>query len=328
MKIDIHAHYVPRDCFEMKEGDGQVHGPLITADPSGQEFVEMYGFKLGPIARQLYDPETRVKDMNQARLDMQAVSLSPTNFFYHLDPQLSLKFCRRANDGLAELVRAYPDRFVGLADVPLQDAGLAAAELERAVKQLGFKGVQINSNINGHNLDEPVFFPFYEKSQELGVPIFIHPHYVVGQERMKKYYLTNLIGNPVDTTIAVASLIFGGVLEKFPRLKFVFAHAGGCAPYIKGRWDHAYRHGYVVKFDIPKPPSEYIKTLYFDTIAHYGPALSYLVGNHGADRVVLGSDYPFDMADPDSVAAVSALSISAEDKDKIMWGNAADLLGL
>jgi aminocarboxymuconate-semialdehyde decarboxylase len=196
------------------------------------------------------------------------------------------------------------------------------------VKKLGLKGVQINSNINGKNLDEAEFVPFFEAAQQLDIPVFVHPHYVAGAERLRKHYLINLIGNPVDTTIAIASLVFGGVLERFPKLKFVFAHAGGCAPYIRGRWDHGYRNVYGTQYAIPKPPGEYLKKTYFDTITHWAPALSYLINTHGVDHLVMGSDYPFDMADPDPVKTVSNQSLSKKDQEKIMGENAAQLLKL
>ena len=328
MKIDIHCHYTPRECLNMVDSAGQKFGPSIVTDASGQEILEVEGFRLGPIGRKAYDAETRLKDMDGIGLDIQAVSAAPFSFFYNLDPEVSLSLARKHNDGIAQLVTAYPDRFIGLATVPMQDANKAVTELERAVKELGFRGLEINTNINGKNLDEPEFLPVYEKAEALGIPIVVHPHYVVGVERLRRYYLVNLIGNPVDTTIAIASVIFSGILDKFPKLNWVFVHAGGTAPYIKGRWDHAYHHGVVVKFDIPKPPTEYFKTLYIDTIAHSQPALAYLINTQGADHVVLGSDYPFDMADPDPVSTVKKQGLSAEDEAKIMGNNLVALLGL
>jgi len=328
MKIDIHTHFAPRDCFDLIGEDGKPFGASIVVDPSGQEMLAFGGLKFGPVARQLYDPQTRLVDMNRMGVDMQAVSVPPTHLFYNMNADQGLRFSQKENDEIAELVKTYPGRFVGIANVPMQDIGKAVPELKRAVGQLGFKGVQINSNINGKNLDEPEFLPFFEAADVLDVPVFIHPHYVAGADRLGKYYLTNLIGNPVDTAIAAASLIFGGILERFPKLKFVLAHAGGCAPYIQGRWNHGYHHVWGTKYDLPKPPGEYFKKMYFDTIAHYQPALSYLASTQGADYLVMGSDYPFDMADMSPVGSVNQLGISPKDKSKIMGTNAERLLKL
>ncbi len=222
---------------------------------------------------------------------------------------------------------AHPYRFVGLATVPLQDPQAAADELERAMNILEMKGVEISSNVNGKNLDALELWPFYEKAQELEAFIFVHPTNVAGIDRMPKYHLRNLIGNPLDTSLAIASLIFGGVLENFPKLKFCFAHAGGFIPYQLGRLEHGYKVRPESKEIISKPPSEYFKLLYFDTITHYTPALKYLIERVGSDRVLLGSDYPFDMADPDPVSTVNSLeSISHVERREVLSENAAQLL--
>ncbi|MFC1915543.1 amidohydrolase family protein [Chloroflexota bacterium] len=328
MKIDIHCHYTPRNCLDLIDPAGQKFGPSIVKDETGQEILVADGSRLGHIGRQAYDAKTQLKDMDRIGIDIRAISPAPFSFFYHIDPELCLSTSKIHNDSIAQVVNAYPDRFFGIATVPMQDINKAILELERTVNELGFKGVEISSNINGKNLDEPEFLPFYETAQALGIPIIVHPYYVVGTERLKRHYLSNLVGNPVDTTIAIASIIFGGIVERFPKLKWVFVHAGGAAPYIKGRWDHAYYHGVVVEFDIPKPPTEYFKTLYLDTVAHSQPALTYLINTHGADHVVLGSDYPFDMSDPNPVNTVKKQGLSARDEAKILGQNAAALLGL
>ena len=329
MKIDLHAHFTPREFFNLVDSNGKRMGFDISTDSSGQEVVSVDGVKLGPIVRQMYDPEVRIKEMDAIGLDMQAVSVPPIGFFYYLDVDKGLNLNRRQNDSIAELVRAYPDRFVGMATVPMQDVRKAVAELERAVTQLGFKAVEINTNVNGKNLDEPEFYPFFEKAQSLDIPIFLHPHYVIGAaDRLTRNYLVNLVGNPVDTTIAVASLVLSGIMEKLPNLKLVCAHAGGTVPFIKGRWNHGYGHLYGTKLNIPKSPFEYVNRLYFDTITHYPPALRYMINDHGADHVVLGSDYPFDMADADPISTVKNLGLNKRAEEKIMWKNAASILKL
>ena len=327
MKIDLHAHFIPRDLLDMTDRDGQKHGYTIEKDASGRE-VLMTGSSFRSTVADMCDLEKRIQYMDKIGLDMEVISVAPPHIFYEVNAEDSLSFAQRYNSGIAEVVRAYPDRFLGMATVPLQDISKAVIELERAVRELGLKAVEILSNINGKNMDEPELWPFYEKAQELDIPIYVHPGNVAGADRMRKYWLVNLVGYPLDTSLAIASVIFGGVLESFPRLKFLFSHAGGYAPFIRGRWEHGYEFVDVCH-SIPKPPSEYFKLLYFDTIIHYDHALTYLVDTVGVDKVILGSDYPFDMGDMDPVAVVhDATGISAADKERILEHNSAALLNL
>jgi aminocarboxymuconate-semialdehyde decarboxylase len=197
------------------------------------------------------------------------------------------------------------------------------------MKNLGMKGVQISTDVNGKNLDSHELRPFYEKAQELGAFILCHPNNPPGMEIMKKYHLHNLVGLPFRTSLAIASLIFGGVLKYLPGLKFCFSHAGGFAPFQRGRWEHGYRVRPECKEFISNPPSEYFKLLYFDTVTHYVPALKYLIESVGSERVLLGSDYPFDMADPNPVATVNSVeSISPTEREMVLGRNAVRLLGI
>jgi aminocarboxymuconate-semialdehyde decarboxylase len=327
MKIDIHAHFIPRECFGMLDDEGRPFGPSIGRDGTGQEVIFADGVSLGPLVAPVTDPVVRIRDMDRMGIDMQAISINPSSVFNAMKPGAASPLYRRYNDAIAQVVTAHPDRFVGFATVPLQDVDAAVVELERAVRIGGLRGVQVGSNINGKNLDEREFWPFYQKAEELEVPIFMHPYYVAAPERMQRYWLINLIGNPIDTAIAVGSLIFGGVLESFPRLKFVIAHGGGAAPYIEGRWSHGYREVDQCR-SVPRPPSSYIKQMYFDTLTHSDLARTYLVGLVGADHVVLGSDYPFQMGDLDPVGTVrDSVGLSARDKETILERSAGALLG-
>ncbi|MFC1957408.1 amidohydrolase family protein [Chloroflexota bacterium] len=328
MKIDLHAHFIPRDCLDVTDRNGRKHGYTIGKDASGQE-VLMDGSIFRSTVADMCDPEKRIQYMDRIGLDMEVISVAPSNIFYDLNAEEGLNFAQKYNNGIAETVRAYPDRFLGMATVPMQDISKAVIELERAVHELDLKAVEILSNINGKNLDESEFWPFYEKAQELDILIYVHPGNVAGAERMRKYWLTNLVGYPLDTSLAIASVIFGGVLESFPRLKFLFSHAGGYAPFIRGRWEHGYKYSVDECRSMPKPPSEYFKLLYFDTIIHYDSALTYLVDTVDVDKVVLGSDYPFDMGDMDPVAIVrNATGISAANKERILEHTSAALLKL
>ena len=329
MRIDIHAHFCPRDCFDAVDNAGRHYGPTIVTNEKGQEEVVVRGISSGPIARQMWDPETRIKDMDATGVSIQVLSAVPSLLYYDLEPEACLWFSCRQNDGISQVVKEYPARFLGLATVPLQETDIALAELDRAINKLGLHGVEMLSNINGRDLDAPELMPFYKEVEALGVPVFIHPWGVAGSERMKKYYLANLIGNPLDTTLAAAHIIFGGVLERFPGLKFCLAHAGGYLPYIRGRWEHGYQVRPECKVVIKQPPSYYLPLFYFEIVTHYLPALEYLVTSVGADKVMLGTDYPYDMAESQPVLRIESLaSISEEDKQRILGGNAARLFKL
>ncbi|MCZ6891385.1 MAG: amidohydrolase family protein [Chloroflexi bacterium] len=299
MKIDVHCHYVPESCLELQ---GQ-----------GPEAAAMVG--------DMTDLDRRLLDMDAMGVDIQAIS--PWLGFLNRDPAIA----HRVNDGIAQAVDLHSDRLVGLAAVPISSPAEAAAELERAVKELGLRGVEIGSNVGGKNLDAREFAPFYSKVQELDVPVFIHPVAVLGMDRLQSYHLGNLIGNPTDTAVAAASLIFGGVLKEFPRLKFYLAHGGGSCPYLRGRWEHGWHVREDVRIAIKSPPSEYFKLLYFDSLVHSPAALSYLVDSVGAERVMLGTDYPFDMGDHDPIRSVDSLSnLSDGQREMVIGGNAAALL--
>jgi aminocarboxymuconate-semialdehyde decarboxylase len=259
---------------------------------------------------------------------MQIVSLTPPFFHYWAEPARAREFSRMANEEIAALVRRHPDRFRGMATVPLQAPAAATEELAYARRELGLVGVEIGSNVNGRELDDPALHPFFARCAELRMPVLIHPIAVAGADRMARYYLRNLIGNLVDTSIALAHLIYGGTFVRWPNLVVIAAHAGGIIPYTRGRLDHGYRVRPECRSAIPKPPSAYLKRVYFDTIAHDRDALAYLVRWAGARRVLLGSDFPFDMADPDPVGTMRALPrLSAADRARILGRNALTLFG-
>ena len=269
------------------------------------------------------DLDARLLDMSERGVDIELVSTPP--WVANADPAT----VRRVNDATAEAIAAHPDRLIGLATVALQEPEIAAAELERCVKELGFRGVEILTNVNGENLHEARFAPFYHKMQELDVPAFVHPANVLGADRLRPFFLGNLIGNPTDTAVAAACLIFGGVLAELPRLKFVLAHGGGTCPLLRGRWEHAWRMGLVEPAVIQRPPSEYFRLLYFDSLTHGIPALNYLVDTVGAERVMLGSDYPFGMGDFTPPSTVASLPHASDTEKEAMYsGNAIRVFGL
>lgn len=327
MNIDVHAHHVPAESLKTAAEIGARHGLKLATNERGRHLLTRDGKPfLNQLKAEFSDLELRLSIMDRQGVDMQVLSPAGSYFFYWMPATESLEFARWLNDRLAEAVAKHPQRFVALASVPMQDGGAAAAELERAMNKLGLRGVEIASNINGRYLDDPAFQPFWEAAQALDALIFVHPNQVVGAERMKDYQLANLIGNLTDTSLAIAKLIFSGVLERYPRLKFLLAHAGGFLPYTWGRLDRGYQIQDSAARKISKPPSEYLKVLYFDTIAHSQMALEYLIANFGADHVLLGSDYPYDMGDPDPAATLEAARIDQARRAQVAGANACKLL--
>lgn len=305
-RIDVHAHLVPENCSDLIAGRNTDAG------------------KPPNVVDSMSDISTRLLHMDERGIDVQLLSAPP----WLCNPPIEV--ARRLNDGTAEVIRSYPSRFKGLATVPMADPEIAATELERCVKDLGFVGLEILSNVEGENLHESRFKPLYAKMTELQTPAFIHPHNVLGaKDRLQDFYLTNFIGNPTDTAVAAACLIFGGVLKEMPELQFILAHGGGSCPYLRGRWEHGWRRKVEGSRIIHRPPSEYFQKLYFDTLTHSIPALNYLVETVGPEKVILGSDYPFDMGDFDPVKTISALPHASDaEKELIFGGNAARLFKL
>jgi aminocarboxymuconate-semialdehyde decarboxylase len=326
--IDIHCHVVTlaagalvKDIFDPK------FEPYMTFHSAAStEIDNQQAAKIGPL---LTSVAARLKVMDREGIDIQAVSTAPGQYYYWADPGIGRRTARLINDNIASIVAGNPERFVGLATVPMQAPELAVAELTRAVKELGLRGVEIGPNIAGAELSEERFRPFFAKAEELGILIFMHPHGFTEGRRLAKHFFSNIIGNPLDTTIAVHHLIFGGVLEAYPKLKICLAHGGGFAASYSGRMDHAHGMRPDARSVIAKKPTSYLKKLYFDTIVFTHHQLEYLTALYGSDHILLGTDYPFDMALPDPVGFVSsAKKLSPADKARILGGNAAKLLGL
>jgi len=329
MNVDIHAHYVPADSLRVASEIGQRQGLKLGKNERGRDIVTRDGKPfLTQLKAEFSDLDLRLSIMDSQGVDMQALSPAGTYFFYWMAVEQSLEYAQWLNDRLAEAVAKHPKRLVALGSVPMQDPAKAVLEMQRAVTKLGLRGVEVASNINGRYFDDPGFMPLWEAAQALDALIFVHPNQVVGADRMREYNLANLIGNPTDTSLAFAKLIFGGVLERFPRLKFLLAHAGGFLPYTWGRLERGYRVQDSTTSKISKPPSEYVKLLHFDTITHSAMALEYLVANFGSEKVLLGSDYPYDMGDPEPVQSLHRTKIGANELKAISHVNAQRLLGI
>ena len=324
MNIDLHAHVLTEETMRLMRGVSAEHGPRLEGDTLIVGDVRYANSPPGT-----WDLEARLAEMDRTRVDAQAVAVVPFTLGYHWEPKLAREMCAVQNEQLAALHRAHPSRFYPLGCVPLQDPPAAVAEAERAIRQLGLYGLGLGTRLPDRNLDWPELEPFWAKIEELDVPIMFHPGQRLSLPELREYYLTNFIGNPLDSTIMVAALAFGGVLKRHPRLKLVIVHAGGFVPYQFGRFDHGWRVRPEPKAKLDEPPSTFIRRLYFDTIAHSRPALEYLVSEFGADHVVLGTDYPYDMGLDDPVGLIDGLSgPDPAAKDQIKGGNAARLLRL
>ncbi|MCC6419285.1 MAG: amidohydrolase, partial [Gemmataceae bacterium] len=275
--------------------------------------------------------DRRLADMTASGIDRFCLSILPPLMGYLTTPEQGALISRVQNDGLARLGRLHADRVIPMGTVPLQSVELAIKELDRAVNELGFRSFQLGTHVGEKNLGDPEFIPFWERAEASGCVFFFHPtpNDVAGKERLGGYHLRNLIGNPLETTICVASLAFGGVLERYPGLKLVLAHAGGYVPWIRGRW----RHGQLVRDEaqihITRPVEDYLSMLYYDSLIHSQKGLEFLVETVGADHVVIGTDYPADMGDWHVIPAIRALpGLTPEERDQILEGNLEHLLAI
>jgi aminocarboxymuconate-semialdehyde decarboxylase len=328
LRVDMHCHFLNRDAAAKVAplNPGQYEPQIKFANALTREVnvkqMQDRGEKLATV-------ELRLKDMDRMGIDIQALSPAPQQTYYWTEPGLGVELSRMVNERLAEIVGRWPDRFVALGTVPLQDVELAVIELERCVKQLGLRGVEINPNVAGKDLTDPSLNldRFFAKARELDIVIFMHPIGFTQGERLMDHYFNNVIGNPLDTTLGTSRLIFDGVMERHPGLKVVLPHAGGFLAHYWARMDHAWRARPDCRTVIKKAPSSYLRKFYFDTIAFDPEMLRNLIDKFGAQQVVLGTDYPFDMGEEDPVGLIGSVPrLSAAEKERIMGGNAARLL--
>lgn len=325
--IDTHTHYFPESYIRLIAEHGRRCGTTVITDDKGVTFIQVgLLLRTGPITRPFYDLDERLRIMDRQGLGMHALSLTQP-MVYWADDELGVELCRAFNDAVSAAHVKHPKRFIGFACLPFQNPLLALEELERAAKLPGIRGVYMATSVRDRELSDRSFFPVYERIAELGLPIFLHPM-MINNERLKQYYLINLCGNPFDTAIAAGHLIFGGVLDAFPQLEVSLPHAGGALPILRGRFDQGYRTRPECK-TIPRPPSEYLKRFTYDTISYSEPQLEDLVKLVGAERIMVGSDYCFDIAYDEPVKFVTGIqSLTDTQRAQILWDNAARLLRL
>jgi aminocarboxymuconate-semialdehyde decarboxylase len=325
--IDIHTHVLADATVALMQKEIPSLGLNMAPFDNDNAVCEVAGVAYRPFPRGGHDIERRFKDMDAAEVDVHLLSAAPQTWLYNQDAAVGIAGSAIQNDEIARLVKEHPARFSGIATLPMQAPDKAAEELRRAMRKLGLHGAMIGSNINGKNLDDPSFEPLWSVAEELDAFMMIHPGNVAGADRLRSYYLGNLIGNPLDTTIAGACLIFGGVLERHPKLNFIMSHGGGFIPYQGGRWVHGWEVRPEPKVHVKHSPAPYLDRFLYDTILHAQAPLEFLISSVGANRVFLGSDYPYDMGTGECVRQVCAANISAADRDTILGAHAAKILG-
>jgi aminocarboxymuconate-semialdehyde decarboxylase len=328
MRIDLHTHVVPESWEDFAARYGGARWPrLVHRDPC-RATIMTGDVVFREVTDRAWRPERRIEDMDRLGIDRQVLSPPPVMLCYWAEPRAAQAFARMQNDSVAELVARHPRRFVGMATVPLQDTALAIDELHDAHERLGLRAVEIGTCPGGRDFDDPALFPFFAACRDLGMAVFVHPAApLVGQERLTKYYFPLIVGNPLETAVAISKLIFGGVLERLPDLRICFAHGGGAFPFTLARLDHGWSVRPEGPASIPKPPREYARLLYFDSLTHSPANLRFLVSEFGAERIAMGSDYPFDLGSPDPVAAVGEAGLDASARALIEGGTAARFLG-
>jgi aminocarboxymuconate-semialdehyde decarboxylase len=326
--IDIHSHVaIPQAGAFVKPHLDMERIPLFHFADDATRAVNQKQEE--DIRARITGTDQRLRDLDAMGIDLQLIMPPPNQCFYTLPLDVAVPATRMVNDGIAEYVARTPDRFVALGTVPLADGVEAAKELERCMTSLDMKGVEILTNVDGHELSEPAYAPFWKKAEELGALVLIHPNGFTEGKRFSRFYFNNVLGNPLETTIALHYLIFDGVLERHPKLKILAVHGGGFLPAYSGRIDHAWGARSDCHGTLPKPPTSYLKQVYFDSVVFTPHQLAELVRLYGVDHIIMGSDYPFDMADFDPVGHVASVEgFDASTIAAIAGGNAKRLLGI
>ncbi len=323
--VDIHAHYFPQTYLDLIASEGNRFGASYEMTPKGW-LIRTPAANNGPLSTKFIDLKQRLADMDAQGVMVQALSLT-SPMLYWADEELSHKLAVAWNDAASAAHQAYPSRLVGLLTLPMPFPEPALDELNRASKLPGMRGVYMGTNVNHRDLDDPLFDPIFARIEALDLPIFLHPIEGVGGQRMKPFFLSNLLGNPFDTTIAAAHLIFGGVLDRHPKLTFGLSHAGGALPLLIGRLDQGWRVRSEVPH-LPHAPSAYLNRFVYDTIVHSKSAMEFVINQVGVERIMIGSDYCFNMGYARPLQFVQDLDLTAAQRRMIRGGNAARLLGL
>jgi len=328
VKVDIHTHILPRDIPDWKSKYG--YGGFIKLDHHATCRARMLkddGTFFREIESNCWDAQARLEDCKRTGVDIQVLSTVPVMFSYWAEPLHALDLSKFLNDDLARVVNSNPSKFVGLGTIPMQAPDLAVKELERCVKKLGLLGVQIGSHVNNWNLSDPALLPVFEAANDLDAFIFVHPWDMMGQERMTKYWLPWLVGMPAETCLAICSMIFSGIFERFPKLRVAFAHGGGSFPSTIGRIEHGFlARPDLCAIDNAVNPRDYLGKFLVDSLVHDERALKFLLDVVGEDAIALGTDYPFPLGEDEPGKLIEALDIKDSTKAKLLGGNALSWL--
>jgi len=326
MKIDIHNHFYPTRFLKQLEKDGSTIGLSVETDEWGRQILVQHGNRVVTITSPMNDINQRLEDMDQAGFDMQILTLSaPSVDIFPVE--IGEHLARVVNDEIGEICQNHPDRFMAFATLPFIDPDRTFKELERCVEEMKFKGACIGTNINGMGLDDRLLYPFYEKMSEYDLPIHIHPRAPVDRQTYKDYRLLPMIGFEMDICVAVVRLVMGGVMDRFPNLKFIVSHLGGAIPYLAERVQNCYEAYPECQENISGPARDYLKRFYYDTVSFFEPALMCAYAFVGAGRLVLGSDYPHVIGDiKEAVTSIAQLDIPQSDKERIYSGNILSLI--
>lgn len=328
--VDVHTHILPRELPRWSQRFG--YGGFIQLDhhrPCCARMLRDDGTFFRDVEDNCWSAERRLEQCDAAGVDIQVLSTVPVMFHYWAEPAHAAETSRFLNDHIAEVVAEHPTRFVGLGTLPLQSTDLAIHELERLHRELGLRGVQIGTHVQGRNLDDDALFPVFTRAAELGMAVFVHPWDMLGGDRLTRYWMPWLVGMPAELAVAMCSMIFGGVLERLPSLRVCFAHGGGAFPGTFGR----IAHGFEARPDLcatrnPHPPDRYLSRIYVDSLVHDARQLRLILDLFGANRVALGTDYPFPLGELHPGWLIRSADLDADTTQRLLGGTALEWLGM
>ena len=330
LKIDIHTHIIPNNIPDFSQKFGYEGFVKLNHRNQSEADMMLFDENFRTIQCNCWDPNTRIDEMKNDNIDVQVISPIPIMFSYWADPKDTLEQSRFINDFISEVCIKYPKKFIGLGTIPMQSTNYAIKELERCKNNLNIQGIEIGTNINDKNLDDESFYDIFAACEDLSMAIFIHPWQMMGMSKMKKYWLPWLVGMPAETTRAICSMIFGGIFDKFPRLRIAFAHGGGNFHYTLGRIEQGFlQRPDLCAIDNSQNPINYIDKFYIDSLVHSTDSLQFLINQISVKQIALGTDYPFPLGETIPGNIISKLkSISKKDKERLFHGTALEWLNL